>query len=187
MAFNEPAVLTEVIDEILLSIQKSCRDYFLWTRGQIHYGSVNEALLHVTAGRALFERFAPQYHATVKLEHKLRDILPGRRGRADLSVSFPDGPTVVIEFKKHFNDSSIASDLSRLREIVKVPGHIGILAGPCFIRERDQDWVELLARKLDASAADLTAHTSDVSLLPVAFQHPEGYNRSRAILLRVST
>lgn len=175
---------TEVIAEVLESIQTACQDYFLWSHGCTIYDHGVEALMHVYGARRLFELFSPRFPVMVRMEHRLADILPGTAGRADLTMSIANGPIFIIEYKRYFNRSSIARDLGRLRNLSAIPQLVGVLAGPCFIRD-GVDWPVQFVADITNMQQRYAPQITDARPLPPAFKHPKGYNQTRAIAVRV--
>ncbi len=141
--------------------------------------------MQVYSAKRLFEFFCPQHEVTVHLERPCIELVPGLGGRIDMTLEF-ENTLYAIEFKRYSNPAQIGSDLARLRVIAASLGRVGLLAAPCYMKERenDYDWPLRQKRDSEASSPGQIWHLSESRRLPEP-GHSLGWNYERALVVQV--
>ena len=183
---NEAATTDRVICELQGAIHAASSDYFAWSRGHILYDKGVESLMQVYSAKRLFEFFRPEHEITVHLERRCIELVPGLIGRIDMTLEFSDGALYAIELKRYSSPAQIRSDLARLREVVAAAsGRVGLLAAPCYMKEResDYDWPLRQKREAEVSPGQIW-HLSEPLRLPEA-GHSQGWSHERVLVVQV--
>ena len=175
-----------VIHKLQSALHAASRDYFMWSSGHVLYDRGVEALIQVYAAKLLFEWFSPQHKVTLHLERPCIELVPGLGGRIDMTLEFDGGFFYAVEFKRYSNPAQIGSDLARLREITAAAGGVGLLAAPCYMKERenDYDWPLRQKRENEEKSPGQIWHLSDKQSLP-APGHLAGWSHERALVVQV--
>jgi hypothetical protein len=179
----------EVVSEIHAAVQGASRDYFIWTKGRVLYDDGVESLVQVYSARRLFDLFGSQYEFQVRMEEPIANFLGDTTElagkRIDLTLRFGSELSYAIEIKRYTNHASIRSDLDRLRTIVEMkPDCIGLLAAPCYVKDRWEQWPSDMANEL-ASQTGLRCFLSGQAKLPRRYQHTEGWRADQALVIEV--
>ncbi len=183
---NENATTNIVIRELQGAIHAASHDYFVWSRGHILYDKGVESLMQVYSAKRLFDFFSQQHEVTMHLERSCIELVPGLSGRIDMTLEFGDSTLYAIELKRYSNPAYIKSDLARLQKVTASARRVGLLAAPCYMKDResDCDWPLRQKRDSEASSPGQIWHLSKPQRLPEV-GHSQGWSHERALVVQV--